>query len=99
MGTHSPGLDVIEEVLPAGVDVAERPVDLRLLGLITGRQELLAQLLKVALIVTEEVDLLHAILHRERWRGLRKGETGRWSRTVSVWFWSHWPESYEREMA
>lgn len=58
----SPGFDVVEEVVPALVDLQERPVDLGLLGLVTGQQQLLAQLLQVALILTEQVDFLHAIL-------------------------------------
>lgn len=40
-----PGLDVVEQVLPAVVDVLQLVVDLRLFGLVAGSDELLTQLL------------------------------------------------------
>lgn len=58
----SPGFDVVEEVVPALVDLQQRASDLGLLGLVTGQQQLLTQLLQVALILTEQVDFLHAVL-------------------------------------
>lgn len=60
----SPGFDVVEEVVPALVDLQQRAADLRLLGGVTGQQELLAELLQVALVLTEQVDFLHAVLRR-----------------------------------
>ena len=60
----SPGLDVVEEVLPALVDLLQRASDLGLLGLVAGQQQLLAQLLQVALVLAEQVDFLHAVLWR-----------------------------------
>lgn len=60
-----PGLDMVEQVLPALVDALDLVIDLILLGLVAGRDELLSQLLQVSLVLTEQVDLLHAVLHRQ----------------------------------
>lgn len=49
-------------MLPAVVDVLQLVVDLRLLGLVAGGDELFSELLQVGFILTEEVDLLHAVL-------------------------------------
>lgn len=62
----SPGLDVVEEVVPALVDLLQRAMDLALFGLIAGQQQLLSQLLKVALVLAEQIDFLHAILRVRR---------------------------------
>lgn len=65
----SPGLNVVEQVLPALVDAPDLVVDLALLGLVGGCDELLSQLLQVSLVLTEQVDLLHTVLPmRERER-------------------------------
>lgn len=60
-----PGLDVVEQVLPAVVDVLQLVVDLRLFGLVAGSDELLTQLLQVGLVLAEQVDLFHAVLSDE----------------------------------
>lgn len=52
-------------MLPALVDALDLVTDLALLGLVGGRDELLSQLLQVSLVLTEQVDLLHAVLHRQ----------------------------------
>lgn len=57
---------MVEEVVPALVELLQRAPDLRLLGLVAGQQQLLAQLLQVALVLAEQVDLLHAVLRGER---------------------------------
>lgn len=56
---------MVEQVLPAFVDALDLVIDLALLGLVAGRDELLSQLLQVSLVLTEQVDLLHAVLHRQ----------------------------------
>lgn len=61
----SPGLDVVEQVLPALVDALDLVTDLALPGLVAGRDELLSELLQVSLVLTEQVDLLHAVLQRQ----------------------------------
>lgn len=61
----SPVLDVVEQVLPAVVDVLQLVVDLRLFGLVAGCDELLPELLQVGFVLTEQVDLLHAVLKKE----------------------------------
>lgn len=48
-----PNFDVVEEVVPALVDLLQRALDLRLLGLVAGEQQLLTKLLQVTLILTE----------------------------------------------
>lgn len=53
-------------MLPAVVDVLQLVVDLRLLGLVAGSDELLPELLQVGFILTEQVDLLHTVLMREQ---------------------------------
>lgn len=63
-----PGLDVVEQVLPAVVDVLQLVVDLRLFGLVAGRDELLSQLLQMGLVLAEQVDLLHAVLKKQHQR-------------------------------
>lgn len=68
----SPGFDVVEEVVPALADLQQRAADLRLLGSVAGQQKLLAQLLQVALILTEQVDFLHAVLQAERQQSERR---------------------------
>lgn len=62
--THkdSPGFDVMKEIVPALVDLQQRATDLGLLGLVAGQHQLLTQLLQVALVLTEQVDFLHAVL-------------------------------------
>ena len=60
----SPGLDVLEEGLPALASVPQRALDLGLPGLVAGRHQLLPQTLQVALVLAEQVDLLHAVLRR-----------------------------------
>lgn len=60
-----PGLNLVEEVVPALVELLQGAADLSLLGLVAGQQQLLAQLLQVALVLAEQVDFLHAVL-RER---------------------------------
>lgn len=57
---------MVEEVVPALVELLQRAPDLRLLGLVAGQQQLFAQLLQVALVLAEQVDLLHAVLRGER---------------------------------
>lgn len=57
-----PGLYVVEQVLPAVGDVLQLVVDLRLFRLVAGSDELLSKLLQMCFILTEQVDLLHAIL-------------------------------------
>lgn len=52
-------------MLPALVDALDLVTDLAPLGLVGGRDELLSQLLQVSLVLTEQVDLLHAVLHRQ----------------------------------
>lgn len=61
----SPGFDVVEQVLPALADALDLVIDLALLGLVGGGDELLSQLLQVSLVLTEQVDLLHAVLRRQ----------------------------------
>lgn len=56
---------MVEQVLPALVDALDLVVDLALLGLVAGGDELLSQLLQVSLVLTEQVDLLHAVLQRQ----------------------------------
>lgn len=51
-------------MLPAVVDVLQLVVDLRLLGLVAGCNELLSELLQVSFVLAEQVDLFHAILMR-----------------------------------
>lgn len=60
-----PGLDVVEQVLPAITDVLDLFIDLILLGLIAGADELLSQLLQMSLVLTEQVYFLHAVLQGE----------------------------------
>ena len=60
-----PGLYVVKQMLPTVVDVLQLVVDLRLLGLVAGGDELFSELLQVGFILTEEVDLLHTILTEE----------------------------------
>lgn len=60
-----PGLYVIKQMLPAVVDVLKLIIDICLLGLVAGGDELLSELLQVGLILTEQVDLLHAVLLRK----------------------------------
>lgn len=56
---------MVEQVLPALVDALDLVTDLALLGLVAGCDELLSKLLQVSLVLTEQVDLLHAVLHRQ----------------------------------
>lgn len=56
---------MVEEVVPALVDLLQRASDLRLLGLVAGQQQLLAELLQVALVLAEQVDFLHAVLWKD----------------------------------
>lgn len=58
-------------MLPAVIDVAQLLVDLRLLGLVAGRDDLLSQLLQVGFVLTEEVDLLHTVLGGGEGGGIR----------------------------
>lgn len=58
----SPGLDVVEQMLPAVVDVRQLVVDLCLFGLVAGRDELFSELLQVGFVLTEQVDLFHTVL-------------------------------------
>lgn len=62
MWLFSPGFNLVEKVVPPLVDLLQRAVDLRPLGLVAGQQQLLTQLLQVAFILTEQVDFLHAVL-------------------------------------
>lgn len=57
---------MVKQVLPAVVDVLQLVVDLRLFGLVAGSDELLAQLLQVGLVLTEQVDLFHAVLQKKQ---------------------------------
>lgn len=59
---------MVEQVLPALVDALDLVIDLALLGLVGGRDELLSQLLQVSFVLTEQVDLLHTVLHRQEGR-------------------------------
>lgn len=61
-GCFLPGSDVVKEVVPPLIDLLQRPTDLGLLGLVAGQQQLLPQLLQVALVLTEQVHFLHAVL-------------------------------------
>lgn len=63
-----PGFNMVEEVVPALVELLQRAPDLRLLGLVAGQQQLLAKLLQVALVLAEQVDFLHAVLRRAKRR-------------------------------
>lgn len=56
---------MVEQVLPALVDALDLVTDLALPGLVAGRDELLSELLQVRLVLTEQVDLLHAVLQRQ----------------------------------
>lgn len=58
----SPGLDVVEQMLPAVVDVLQLVVDFRLLRLVAGCDELFSELLQMRFILTEEIDLFHTVL-------------------------------------
>lgn len=58
----SPGLNVIKQMLPAVVDVLYLVIDFCLFGLVASIDELFSQLFQMCLILTEEVDLLHAVL-------------------------------------
>lgn len=60
-----PGLDVVEQVLPAVVDVLQLVIDLCLFRLVTGRDELLSELLQVGFILAEQVDLFHTVLKKK----------------------------------
>lgn len=61
-----PGLDVVKQVLPAVVDVLQLVIDLRLFGLVAGRDELLSQLLQMGLVLAEQVDLFHTVLMKKK---------------------------------
>lgn len=80
--SSSPGLDVVEQMLPAVVDVRQLVVDLRLFGLVAGRDELFSELLQVGFVLTEQVDLFHTVLQREN-----HSET-----SFSGRFWLKWNE-------
>ena len=70
-----PGLYVVEQMLPAVVDVLQLVVDLRLLRAVAGGDELLPELLEVRLVLAEQVDLLHAVLvqeQKEKKNGIRE---------------------------
>lgn len=67
-----PGLDVVEQVLPAVVDVLQFVVDLCLFGFVAGGEQLLSQFLQVGFILTEQVDLLHTVLKRQQKRKERQ---------------------------
>lgn len=56
--------------MPALVELLQRAPDLRLLGLVAGQQQLLTQLLQVALVLAEQVDFLHAVLRRGKREGV-----------------------------
>lgn len=58
----SPGLNVVEQMLPAVVDILQLVVDFRLLRLVAGCDELFSELLQMGFILTEEVDLFHTVL-------------------------------------
>lgn len=62
-GLFLPGIDVVEQVLPAVADVLQRVVDLCFFSLVAGCHELLSELLQVGFILTEQVHLLHAVLN------------------------------------
>lgn len=49
-------------MLPAVVDVLQLLVDLRLFRLVAGCNELFSELLQMGFILTEQVDLFHAVL-------------------------------------
>lgn len=49
-------------MLPAVVDVLQLVVDFCLFRLVAGCNELFSELLQMSLIVTEQVDLFHAVL-------------------------------------
>lgn len=66
-----PGLDVVKQVLPAVVDVLQLVIDLRLFGLVAGRDELLSELLQMGLVLAEQVDLFHTVLRKKHERANR----------------------------
>lgn len=68
----SPGLDVVEQMLPAVVDVLQLVVDLSLFRLVAGRDELFSELLQMGFILAEQVDLFHTVLMEKPQRDLLK---------------------------
>lgn len=49
-------------MLPAVVDVLDLVIDFCLFGLVASSDELFSELFQMCLILTKEVDLLHAVL-------------------------------------
>lgn len=59
---------MVEQVLPAVVDVLQLVIDLCLFCLVAGRDELLSELLQMGFILTEQVDLFHTVLKKKHYR-------------------------------
>lgn len=57
---------MIEKMLPAVINVLDLFVNFRLFGFVASGDELFSKLFQMRLILTKEVDLLHAVLQCEK---------------------------------